>query len=165
MSTPTPPERPAAGRTVDLDDTDHRILAELRADGRMSMRTLAERVHISRASAYNRVQRLEQRGVITSYTAVIDPERAGYGISALIYLKVSQHSWKTIRQHVMDIPEVWQAALVAGDHDLVLLIRVRDTQTLRDLVLARLQTLPGVVSTQTALVLDEIPQERVVPAP
>lgn len=124
------------------------------------MRTLAERVHISRANAYTRVQRLQDTGVITSYAAVIDPERAGYGLSAYVYLKVSQHSWKTIRQHVMEIPEVWQGALVAGDHDLVLLIRVRDAKALRDLVLARLQTLPGVVSTQTELVLDEIPPDR-----
>ena len=62
-----------------LDDVDRRILAELTRDGRVSVRTLAERVHVSRANAYARVDRLVGDGVITGYTAQIDPERAGLG--------------------------------------------------------------------------------------
>lgn len=157
MST-TPPDRPArAGQVAPLDETDRRIVAELRADGRLSMRVLAQRLHISRASAYSRVERLHRDGVITGYSAVIDPELNGYGISAYVYLKISQHSWKQVQQHVREIPEVWHAALVSGEHDLVLLVRAHDAHSMRDLVLNRLQTLPNVVSSHTVLILDEIP--------
>jgi DNA-binding Lrp family transcriptional regulator len=150
---------PAPGHSAPLDATDRRIVEALRADGRLSMRALAEKLHISRASAYSRVERLHRDGVITGYTAVVDPERYGFGISAYVYLKISQHSWKAVRQRVLEIPEVWHGALVSGDYDLVLLVRAPDAHSLRDLVLSRLQTMPDVTSSHTVLILDELPTD------
>lgn len=149
-------------RPATLDDTDRSIVRELRRDGRLSMRALAEKLHISRAGVYARVERLQRDGVITGYAAVIDPERYGLGISAYVYLKISQHTeiggytWRAVRQLVLEVPEVWQGALVSGDYDLVLLVRTRDAAGLRDLVLNTFQTMPHVVSTQTVIILDEL---------
>jgi len=144
------------GQVAALDDIDLRILGALRADGRLSMRALAERLHISRASAYARVERLESSGVITGYTATIDPRRCGYGLSAYIFLKITQQSWKTVRSNVLSIPEVDHAALVSGEHDIMLLVRTRDSASLRDVVLTRLQGMPEVASTHTVLIFDEL---------
>jgi DNA-binding Lrp family transcriptional regulator len=139
-----------------LDDIDLAILAALRADGRLSMRALAAQLHISRASAYARVERLEAGRVITGYTATVDPRRCGYGLSAYIFLKIAQQSWKTVRRKVLSIPEVDHAALVSGEHDIMLLVRTRDAAALRDVVLTRLQGMPEVASTQTVLIFDEM---------
>jgi DNA-binding Lrp family transcriptional regulator len=140
----------------DLDELDRGVVAALRADGRLSMRALAAQLHISRAGAYNRVQRLERAGVITGYAAVVDPQRYGYGVSAFVYLKVTQHSWKQLRTRVLAIDEVEHASLVSGDTDIVLLVRARDVAALRDLVLTRLQEMPEILSTQTVLIFDEL---------
>jgi DNA-binding Lrp family transcriptional regulator len=148
--------RPVDGRSATLDDTDRHIIAALRADGRMSMRALAATLHISRAGAYARVERLQRDGVITGYTAVVDPERYGFGISAYIYLKISQHSWKEVRRRIAEIPEVWHGALVSGENDLVLLVRTHDAASLRELVLNTFQAMPDVLSTQTIFILDEM---------
>ena len=151
------PAKPAdIRRSAALDDTDRAIVAQLRVDGRLSMRALAERLHISRASAYTRVERLTSDGVITGYTATVDPERYGFGISAYVYLKISQHSWKEVHRRVLQIPQVWHGALVSGDNDLVLLVRTQDAASMRDLVLNTFQTMPDVLSTQTVLILDEL---------
>ena len=139
-----------------LDDTDRALVELLRGDGRAAVRALADELHISRATAYARLDRLQRDGVITGYAAQVDPERYGYGISAYVYLKISQHSWKAVRRRVQQIDEVWHAALVSGENDLVLLVRTRDAASLRDLVLNDLQTMPDVVSTQTVLILDEV---------
>jgi len=148
--------RPETGRSAPLDDTDRRIVAALRTDGRMSMRALAEHLHISRAGAYARVERLRRDGVITGFTAVVDPERYGFDISAYVHLKISQHSWKEVRRRISEIPEVWHGALVSGENDLVLLVRTHDAASLRDLVLNRFQAMPDVLSTQTIFILDEM---------
>ena len=87
-----------------MDDTDRQIVEALRADGRLSMRALAELVHISRASAYTRVARLEREGVITGYAAQIDPVRAGYALSAYVYLDIAQRSWKSVRGQLLGMP-------------------------------------------------------------
>jgi DNA-binding Lrp family transcriptional regulator len=156
MSSKGPPPRVEIRRPAALDDTDRAIIHELRQDGRLSMRALAEKLHISRASAYSRVERLHADGVITGYSATIDPERYGFGISAYVYLKISQHSWKAVRRRVLQIPEVWHGALVSGDNDLVVLVRTQDAASLRDFVLNTFQTMPDVLSTQTVLILDEL---------
>jgi DNA-binding Lrp family transcriptional regulator len=158
MASAAPPTPFPPGRTVELDDLDRRIVEALRADGRVSMRALAERLHVSRANTYTRVQRLERERVITGYGARIDPALSGFGVAAYVYLKVDQHSWQQLRRTVLELAEVEHGALVSGDHDIVLLVRTRDTAALRDLVLTRLQALPEVLATRTELIFDELPR-------
>ena len=79
-------------------------------------------------------------------------------------LDITQHSWKTLRDRVLRMPEVDHAALVSGEHDLVLLVRTRDAVELRELVFGRLQDMPEVLSTQTVLIFDEI-SPRTHPGP
>jgi DNA-binding Lrp family transcriptional regulator len=138
-----------------IDETDRQILRELAADGRMSMRTLAERVHISRASAYARVQRLVDEGVVRGFTIEVDHERLGVGTSAYITLKIEQTAWRSFAEEVKAIPEVEHVALVGGDFDVLLLVRAVDNGALRHVVLERLQMIPGVSSTRTLLIFDE----------
>src|SRR5215471_14809278 len=154
------PGNPAAGHMAAMDDTDRQIVEALRADGRMSMRALADRIHISRASAYARVARLERDGVITGYAALIDPLRYGYALSAYVYLDITQRSWKSVRSHLLGMPEVDHIALVSGAHDILLRVRARDAASLRDVVLTRLQEIPEVRSTQTVLIFDEATPAR-----
>ena len=149
-----------SGQMAELDETDLRIVDELRGNSRMSMRALAATLHISRANAYTRVARLERDGVITGYTAVIDPARYGHALSAYVYLKVQQQAWKRLQERLIDIPEVDHAALCSGEHDIVLLVRTRDAAALQDLVLTRLQNMSEVLSTQTVLIFDEVTLAR-----
>lgn len=140
---------------VELDAIDHHIIDLLRADGRMSIRTVAEQAHISRANAYARLDRLRNEGVIRGFAAIVDPEKCGRGLSAYVSVRIEQHSWELFRDYLRDIPEVDHAALVSGDVDLLLLVRVADAAALRTFVLERLQHIPEVRSTQTMFILDE----------
>ncbi len=144
------------GQMAPLDDTDRLIVGELRGHGRMSMRELAARVHISRANAYSRVTRLERDGVITGYAAVIDPVRYGHGLSAYVYLDIAQRSWKAARRQLLGMPEVDHIALISGEHDILVRVRARDAASLRDVVLTRLQEMPEVRATKTELIFEEL---------
>lgn len=150
-------ETGGARRTaVPLDEVDRTLLRLLRADGRASIREVAERAHISRANAYARLDRLRDTGVITGFTAVVDPAAAGSGLSAYVTVKIRQRSWKAFRERLAEFAEVEHAALVSGDFDMLLLVRTTDAHALRDLVLERLHSLPEVVTTQTLFILDEV---------
>jgi DNA-binding Lrp family transcriptional regulator len=94
--------------------------------------------------------------VITGYTATINPQKYGYGLSAYVFLKISQQSWKRVSNQVMSIPEVDHAALVSGEHDIMLLVRTRDAAALRDVVLTRLHDMPEIAATQTVLIFEEL---------
>ena len=141
---------------TELDETDRRILAALRADGRLSMRTLAEQIHISRANAYARVERLRETGVLRGFHADVDPVAAGLGTTAYVTLNLSQHHWRTLRSRLQALPGVAHIGLVGGEVDVVLLVRTRDNAELRRLVLDEIQSIDGVVSTRTWLVFEEL---------
>lgn len=143
-----PPARP-------LDAIDRDILRILQTDGRASIRSVAERVHVSRANAYARINRLIDDGVIRGFSARVNHERAGQGASAYITLKIVQNSWRTVREQLQALPGAAHIALVSGDFDVLLLVHTPDNRTLRELVLTKLQSIPEVLSTRTLLVFEE----------
>ncbi|WP_408899911.1 Lrp/AsnC family transcriptional regulator (plasmid) [Nocardioides sp. R1-1] len=143
-----------------LDNVDERILEEFSRDGRISIRAMAERLHISRASAYARIQRLTEDGVIRGFHADIDPVAAGLGTSAYLTVNLRQAEWRNVRDKLRRLPGVAHLALVGGEFDVIMLVRARDNTDLRRLVLEEIQGMEGVLSTRTLLVFDEPQVEK-----
>jgi DNA-binding Lrp family transcriptional regulator len=163
MMTSAPAAKGAAEPPVALDDVDRRIVAALIDDGRLSINELASRVGVSRATAYARLDRLRDNGVITGFTAKVDPAKVGHGVAALILVNVEQNEWRSARDELLDLPGVEYLAFTSGGFDMVALVRVPSIEALRDVVLDRLHGATHVRSTQTVFVLDE--QRRQVPLP
>ncbi|MBM7495291.1 DNA-binding Lrp family transcriptional regulator [Micromonospora luteifusca] len=138
-----------------LDEVDRRILDELVRDGRTSVRTLAERIHISRTNAYARVERLVRDGVITGFHAHVAPEAAGLGTSAYMALTIEQNTWREVSAELARVRYVEHVALLSGEHDVLALVRAPDNAALRDVVLDRVQRIAGVLSTRSWLVFEE----------
>ena len=139
-----------------LDEIDKRILAELTRDGRASVSAVAEAVHISRAHAYSRISKLTGSGVLTRFTALVDPVKAGLRSSAYVTLKVRQQSWRELKEVLRKIPEVHHVALVGGSFDVILLVRAEDNLHLRQVIFDQLQSAPGVLDSQTFLVFEDL---------
>jgi DNA-binding Lrp family transcriptional regulator len=140
---------------VTLDAVDRRIVELLLDDGRMSVNELASRAHVSRATAYARLERLRTDGVIVGFTAVVDSAKLGWSVAALILVNVDQGQWRQIRDAVVQLPGLEYLAFTSGGFDLVLLVRLPAISDLRDVVLVRLHDIDGIRSTQTIFVLDE----------
>ncbi|GID27499.1 Lrp/AsnC family transcriptional regulator [Paractinoplanes brasiliensis] len=138
-----------------LDDIDRQILAELTRDGRLSMRTLAERLHISRANAYARVERLRTAKVIRGFRADVDPVAAGLQTTAYVTVNLNQAEWRDVAERLRALPGVVHIALVGGEFDVIMLVRAEDNAALGRLVLDEIQGMPGVVNTRTLLVFEE----------
>ncbi|MGC1212171.1 MAG: Lrp/AsnC family transcriptional regulator [Micromonospora sp.] len=152
----TPGAAGGTGRSAGpLDEVDRRILHELVRDGRISIRTLAERVHVSRTNAYARVERLLRDGVITGFRAQVAPEQAGLGTSAYIALTIQQNTWREVSAELARVRYIEHVALLSGEHDVLALVRAPDNATLRDVVLDRVQGIAGVLSTRSWLVFEE----------
>ncbi|WP_066640619.1 Lrp/AsnC family transcriptional regulator [Serinicoccus hydrothermalis] len=147
--------RPAGQVAADLDDTDRAIVAELRRDGRLSVRALAERVHISRATAYTRLERLHRDKVITGYAAQVDPDKLGLATAAYVSVSIEQGSWREVLDALEVLPGVERVALVGAEFDMLVEVRARDNHELRDVVLGRIQGVPGVRATRTWLIFEE----------
>ena len=142
---------------MELDETDHAIVQALRQDARVSMTSLAQTLHISRAGAYARVKRLQAAGIITGYTVRTDPVLLGQHASAYVTLSVEQPAWQELRSRLQEIPEVEHIALVGGEFDVLLLVRARDTRDLRRVVLEKVQAIPSVRTSRTLLIFEDFP--------
>jgi DNA-binding Lrp family transcriptional regulator len=138
-----------------LDEIDRRILEELVRDGRVAVNELAKRAGVSRATAYARFDRLQRSGVISGFTAVVDPDALGYAITAMILVNVEQGDWSEVREQLVQLPGFEYLAVTSGGFDFLVLVRVSDIASLRDVVLHRLHRITAVKSTQTVFVLDE----------
>lgn len=144
-------------QVVQLDAVDHRMIAALRADGRASVNELAGRINVSRATAYARLARLRQGGVIRRFTVDVDHRRLGLPIAALVLVSVVQHSWRGVGDRLRHLPGLEWLALSSGSFDYVLLVRAPDIDHLRDVILEDLQSIPEIQSSQTLVLLDEPP--------
>ena len=86
----------------------------------------------------------------------MDPIKAGLKSSAYVTLKLKQDSWRELRDQLGAIPEVHHIALVGGDFDVILLVRAVDNIDLRRVIFDQLQSMPGVLDTQTFLVFEDV---------
>ena len=139
-----------------LDDVDRRMIDLLREDGRMSVNELATRVNVSRANAYQRLARLKETGVLQRFTVDVDPKRMGLSVTAFILADIDQHKWRDLADRLVELPGLEYLGFTTGTFDLVLLVRAPDMETLRDVVLDRLQAMPEIRTTQTSFVLEEL---------
>ena len=123
-----------------MDKIDHRILEMLQHDGSLAAADIADRVGLSKAACWRRIQRLQQRGVIVRTVALLDAKSLNVGTTVFVTVKTASHSaaWfdrfmKTVRQ----IPEVTEIYRMSGDVDYLLRIVVPDIDTY-DVVYKRL---------------------------
>ncbi|EFG65573.1 Lrp/AsnC family transcriptional regulator [Streptomyces sp. SPB074] len=135
-----------------MEDLDRQIVRLLVADGRMSYTDLGKATGLSTSAVHQRVRRLEQRGVIRGYAAVVDPEAVGLAMTAFISVKPFDPSAPDdIAERLAPVEEIEACHSVAGDENYILKVRVESPHDLENL-LARVRSLAG-VSTRTTVVL------------
>jgi DNA-binding Lrp family transcriptional regulator len=137
-----------------VDRIDRAIIAELVADARLSIRTLAERVHISRNAAHNRVQALVSAGVLKSFAAQVDRKAIGLNVTALVIVKIGNVPWPELASALAELPYVEAVLAVSGDIDFVLTVSAPDHEQLSEVIMRQIHEMPGVVSTRSHVVLD-----------
>ena len=135
-----------------MEQLDRHIVELLVADGRMSYTDLGKATGLSTSAVHQRVRRLEQRGVIRGYAAIVDPEAVGLSLTAFISVAPFDPSAPDdIAERLAEVAEIEACHSVAGDENYILKVRVATPGDLEHL-LARIRALAG-VSTRTTVVL------------
>ena len=135
-----------------ISANDAKILAVLQRDGRRPYADLGAEVGMSGPSAHERVKKLEARGVITGYAAVVDPRAVGYDILAFSWITqapgTNQHD---LSDAFAAIPEIEECHHITGEADYLIKVRARDTRDL-ERILRLVQATPNVFQTETDVV-------------
>ncbi len=135
-----------------LDDLDRRILARLQEDGRVSYVTLAAELGVSEGTIRKRVRRLEKEGVFQT-VGITDPFRVGLDTVAFIWLEVHRSQLETVMQEMKRLESVRYLVVTTGSYDLVAMVVLPDREHLIRLLNEELATIPGIISTETSIVL------------
>ena len=160
------PQSSSRTRPFKLDDIDLKILALLQSSSKITNAMLAEKVGISPPSTLERVRKLEQRGVINGYVALLNPERLNKSITAIVQVSLGEHSHDNLtraKASIGEFDEVLQCWHTAGDQDFVLQVIVSDMQAYETFVTEKLSTVARIANIKTAMVLRTVKQTTSIP--
>lgn len=143
-----------------MDALDHSILDLLQRDGRATQLEISRTVGLSQPAVAERIRKLEERGVITSYTARVDAKKLGKDITAFIGVTIEHPKYfEGFAKKVMALPEILEAHRVAGQDSYILKVKTSNTRTLDQLLVETLRMIAGVTKTNTTIVLSSIKEE------
>jgi DNA-binding Lrp family transcriptional regulator len=150
-----------------MDQFDAAILRELAANGRATQQELGEGANLSGNGAGRRQRALEDRGVITGYTATLDLEHLGFGTAIIVLIGLERQSGRMLTDFedaVARCPSVVSCHLLSGSEDYVVMLRARDLRDFERIHRTELSQLPGIVRMQSLFSLREVVPNRIPPA-
>ena len=141
-----------------MDDTDRKILRELSKNARQSYRKIAQKLGTTTNTVINRVNKMKGSGLIIHETVAIDPEKAGYILTALIEIKVSKGMALETATTITKYHNVFALYNITGEMDMLVLARFRDRNDL-DRFVKNLQKLEFIDRTNTHFVLSTVKED------
>lgn len=139
----------------DLDSTDHKILAALVNDARKPFLEIARECGISGAAIHQRVNKLEEAGVITGTRLMVKPSALGIGVCAFVCVSLSEaRRYHDVIAALKAVPEVVECHFVTGKYALLLKVYCRDNDHFIDVLLHCIQNIPYVLETETMIALE-----------
>ena len=140
---------------VVIDAVDRQIIEQLQLNGRMTNAELAERIGIAPSTCVARVRSLVSRGIITGFTASVDPAVMGMTLQVLVSVTIRSGARQRISEfseELRALPEVLQLFFLGGVEDFIIHLAARDSDHVRDFVMEHLSAHPAVSSTRTSIV-------------
>jgi len=160
VTTSDPTQAPAK-----LDDIDRRILRILQQDATISFERLAKKVNISKTAVWNRIQRLQQSGVIVRQAAIVDGARAGLREVFFVTIRTNSHDavWlDNFHRAIQEMPEIQEAHRLAGEIDYILKVRVPSTADF-DAFYKRLIARISIYNVTSSLSMEVLKEETALP--
>lgn len=151
-----------------LDETDKTILRILQKNSHLTVKELAERIHLSPSPTFERQKRLERLGYIDRYMAVVNPQKVGNSILVLCNIRLKQHTQELIQEFmdaVQHIDEITECYNTSGDFDFLIKVYIKDMKSYQQFMLHKLGTIPCVGSLNSIFVIDHTKSTRGVPIP
>lgn len=139
-----------------IDSLDKKILNILSQNARIPFKDVAAECGVSRAAIHQRVQHLIENGVITGSGFDVNPESLGYSTCTYIGLNLERGSmYKNVVARLNSINEIVECHFTTGSYTMLIKLYAKDNEQLMDLLNNKLQTIPGVVSTETLISLEQ----------
>ncbi|MFM5905694.1 MAG: Lrp/AsnC family transcriptional regulator [Micrococcales bacterium] len=141
----------------EIDDIDLVLIELLTKNSRMTNSELAEKAGIAQSTCITRIRALVSKGVIQGFTTTVNPAALGLGLQVLISVTLRATARQQLSQFMEEmrkLPEVVQVFFLGGSEDFIVHLAVRDSEHVREFVLANLSANPSVANTRTNMVFE-----------
>ena len=143
------------------DDVDKKILRELQQDARISFKTIAQKIGVSEATIFVRVRKMQERGVIKSFSAIVDPMAIGKELTAIVLVRATPQSYPGTLDALKKIDDIYEIYDVTGQYYSILKIRTSGTQGLGK-IMDEVGKIDGIAGTETIVVLRTVKEDTAV---
>ena len=144
--------------TFKIDDVDLKIIRLLQKDSRKSFNKLSEGLGIAVGTAYNRVKNMEEKGVIKGYSVLLDSDKLGYNLTALILVEADGQYLSEVEKELAKLDEVISIYDITGEYDIAVISRFKDRTQLNKFIKSTLK-MPHVTNTTTNVVLNVVKED------
>jgi Lrp/AsnC family leucine-responsive transcriptional regulator len=149
-----------------INDIDRQILTILQRNSRTSNAEVARQIGLAPSAVFERIRKLEERGVLVSYTARIDPHAVDLPLVAFTFVRSNDRPGGIqTAEKLAEIPEVLEVHHVAGEDCFLVKVRAADTESLGRLLRERLGKIGTITSTRTTIVLETVKETSELPIP
>jgi Lrp/AsnC family leucine-responsive transcriptional regulator len=148
-----------------LDKIDRTILNTLQESGKITNSKLSGIVGISQPATLERVKRLEAAGIISHFTAVLDHEKIGYGIMAIITISLSLsqlQSVPVIKEEFRKLDEVIECYQLSGENDFFMKVLSKDIKSYAEFINSKLTKIKGIQEIKSSFVLDNVKVKKTI---
>jgi Lrp/AsnC family leucine-responsive transcriptional regulator len=149
-----------------INTHDAHILTILQRNSRTSNAEIARQVGLAPSAVFERIRKLEEKGIVQGYTARIDPHAVGLGLVAFTFVRSNDRPGGIRTAELLaEIPEVLEVHHVAGEDCFLVKVRAPDTEALGRLLRERLGKISTITSTRTTIVLESVKETSELPIP
>ncbi len=143
---------------IEMDKTDLEILRELQKDARSSFKKIGKTVNVSEATVFVRVKKLQEKGVLKGYKAIVDPRSVGKSLTAIVLVRALPKGLPGMLEALKKLEDVYEIYDVTGQYYSILKVRTSNTDQLSKII-DEVGMIDGVAGTETVIVLRTIKEE------
>lgn len=143
-----------------LDKTDKKILNVLSENARTSISTISKKTGIPNSTISNRIHKLEENNTIQQYTTVLNPEKIGINVTALIIIQTETEKHENVEKELPKLEQVSQVYSISGEYDILIKLWAKNLEELNEIINSQIRTIDGIEELRELIVMERLKDEQ-----
>lgn len=142
-----------------MDETDKKICNILTENSRISISSISKKTGIPNSTISNRIHKLEEKKIIKQYTTILDHEKIGINITAMIIIQTETEKHENVEKQLPKLEEVTHVYSISGEYDVLIKVEARNLEELNEIINSKIRTIDGIEELRELIVMEELKNE------
>ena len=143
-----------------MDVTDKKILSLLSENARASISSISKKTGIPNSTVSNRIHKLEEKDIIEQYTTIINPEKIGINVTAVIIIQTETEKHEKVEIELPKLERVSQVYSISGEYDILIKVWTKNLEELNEIINSQIRTIDGIEELRELIVMERLKDEQ-----